>query len=80
LICTPSNGAIDEILRRLKTQGVYGNAQAQNQVTRVGASQYVAPLDVADFDINSKCQQLAINERLKQITAQIDRNNTALLN
>ena len=54
LICTPSNGAVDEILKRLHYGGDYGIIYSIDYITRIGSMHYKAPEDLQVYSYEKK--------------------------
>jgi len=74
-ICAPSNSAVDEILVRILQRGLPGIATTHQEllsiITRIGASEYTAPDEIAPFSLKEKIDTKVRNEMLDQVNITI---------
>lgn len=74
-ICAPSNSAVDEILVRILQRGLPGIATTHQEllsiITRIGASEYTAPDEIAPFSLKEKMDTKVRNEMLEELNIKI---------
>lgn len=67
-ICAPSNSAVDEILVRILQRGLPGIATTHQEllsiITRIGASEYTAPDEIAPFSLKEKMETKVRNQMI----------------
>lgn len=62
LICTPSNKAVDEILRRISSKGLLGVDLEEKELLRVGSTEYQGGEDIKKYSLDQRVNR-AIKKR-----------------
>lgn len=70
-VCAPSNGAVDEILSRVKDRGLIGitndEETLKQMMVRVVAREYEPTEQIKMFTLSSQIEEIALAEKLEEI-------------
>ena len=70
-VCGPSNCAVDEILTRVKKNGLVGLTtdveQLKNLAVRVGAPEYEPAEYIKEFTLQWRCQNIVNTEKILKL-------------
>ncbi len=67
LVCAPSNAAVDEILQRVSSKGLFGVTSHQDDLKklllRIGAIEYEVPLSVKQHTLDVRLNDVLTDAR-----------------